>query len=50
MVFTLRNNETPGAVPTKADDSEEVSYNMFLKDGAEHCTGIIRYMVVRIDE
>lgn len=38
------------AISDKADDSEEVSYNMFLQDAAAHCAGIIRYMVSHIDE
>jgi len=38
------------AISDKADDSEEVSYNIFMKDAAEHCAAITRYIVAHIDE
>ena len=38
------------AISDKADDSEEVSYNIFMEDAAEHCAAITRYMVAHIDE
>ncbi len=33
------------AISDKADDSEEISYELFKKDAAEHCASIVRYMI-----
>ena len=42
-------NNTPfviiRAISDKADESEEVNYEAFKKEAAEHCASIVRYMV-----
>ncbi len=47
-------NDTPfviiRAISDKADDSEEVSYEVFKKDAAENCASVVRYMIAHINE
>lgn len=42
-------NDTPfviiRAISDKADDSEEMNYELFKKDAAEHCASVVRYMI-----
>ena len=42
-------NDTPfviiRAISDKADDSEEMNYELFKKDAARHCASIVRYMI-----
>ena len=42
-------NDTPfviiRAISDKADESEEMSYELFKKDAAEHCASVVRYMI-----
>ena len=42
-------NNTPfviiRAISDKADDSEEMNYELFKKDAAEHCASIVHYMI-----
>ena len=42
-------NDTPfviiRAISDKADDSEEMNYEAFKKDAAEHCAAVVRYMI-----
>jgi adenosylhomocysteine nucleosidase len=33
------------AISDKADDSEEMNYELFKKDAAEHCASVVRYMI-----
>ena len=33
------------AISDKADESEEMNYELFKKDAAEHCAAVVRYMV-----
>ncbi len=47
-------NDTPfviiRAISDKADDSEEMNYEVFKKAAAEHCASVVRYMVTHIEE
>ncbi len=47
-------NDTPfviiRAISDKADDSEEMNYEMFKKDAAEHCASVVRYMIIHMKE
>ena len=47
-------NDTPfvivRAISDKADDSEEVSFEAFEKEAAEHCASVVHYMVTHISE
>ena len=42
-------NDTPfviiRAISDKADESEEINYEIFKKDAAEHCACVVRYMI-----
>ena len=42
-------NDTPfviiRAISDKADDSEEMNYELFKKDAAEHCASVVQYMI-----
>ena len=42
-------NDTPfviiRAISDKADDSEEMNYELFKKDAAGHCASVVRYMI-----
>ena len=42
-------NDTPfviiRAISDKADESEEMNYELFKKDAAEHCAAVVRYMI-----
>ena len=47
-------NDTPfviiRAISDKADDSEEMSYEVFKKDAAAHCALVVRYMIAHMKE
>ena len=47
-------NETPfviiRAISDKADDSEEMNYEAFKKDAAEHCVSVVSYMITHMEE
>lgn len=42
-------NDTPfviiRAISDKADESEEINYEIFKKEAAEHCASVVRYMI-----
>ena len=33
------------AISDKADDSEEMNYELFKEEAAEHCVSVVRYMI-----
>ena len=47
-------NDTPfviiRAISDKADDSEEINFEVFKKDAAEHCASVVRYMITHMQE
>ena len=47
-------NDTPfviiRAISDKADDSEEMSYEVFKKDAAAHCALVVRHMIAHMKE
>ena len=47
-------NHTPfviiRAISDKADESEEISYEVFKKAAAEHCASIVRHMIIHLNE
>ena len=47
-------NDTPfiiiRAISDKADDSEEMNYEAFKKDAAEHCASVVCYMVAHMKD
>jgi adenosylhomocysteine nucleosidase len=47
-------NNTPfvivRAISDKADDSEEMNYEVFKKSAAEHCASMIRYMIAHMQQ
>ncbi|MCR5236936.1 MAG: 5'-methylthioadenosine/adenosylhomocysteine nucleosidase [Lachnospiraceae bacterium] len=38
------------AISDKADDSEEMSYEVFKKNAAERCASVVRYMIIHMKE
>ena len=38
------------AISDKADDSEEMSYEVFKKKAAERCASVVRYMIIHMEE
>jgi len=47
-------NDTPfviiRAISDKADDSEEISYELFMADAAVRCASIVRYMIAHVGD